>query len=96
MKTRPDIIFPVIYCSRFISNPNKEYFTALNKIWKYLLVYPDLGLIWDCSGDNLTIKGYSDSDWGNDLDDRKSISGYIFSLSGDIAYNNPISWISQL
>lgn len=96
LKTRPDITFPVIYCSRFMSNPNKEHFNALTKIWKYLLAYPDLGLIWDCSGDNLTIKGYSDSDWGNDLDDRKSTSGYIFSLSGDIAYNNPISWTSQL
>lgn len=46
--------------------------------------------------DNLYIKGYSDSDWGNDLDDRKSTSGYIFSLSGDIGINNPIRWASQL
>ena len=96
LKTRPDITFPVIYCSRFMSNPDTEHFNALNKIWKYLLAYPELGLIWDCSGDNLSIKGYSDSDWGNNLEDRKSTSAYIFSLSGNIAYNNPISWTSQL
>jgi hypothetical protein len=51
-----------------MSNPNNEYFNALNRIWKYLLRYPELGLIYNCNGNDLFIKGYSDSDWGNDLD----------------------------
>jgi hypothetical protein len=79
-----------------MSNPNNEHFNALNRIWKYLLRYPELGLIYNCNGNDLFIKGYSDSDWGNDLDQRRSTSGYIFSLSGDIGINNPISWNSQL
>jgi hypothetical protein len=79
-----------------MSNPNNEHFNALNRIWKYLLRYPELGLIYDCNGNDLFIKGYSDSDRGNDLDQRRSTSGYIFSLSGDIGINNPISWNSQL
>ena len=36
------------------------------------------------------IHGYSDSDWAGDLNDRKSMSGYIFMLSGA-----GISWRSK-
>ena len=34
--------------------------------------------------------GYSDADWGGDLDDRKSTSGYIFQIAG-----GPVSWRSR-
>ena len=96
LKTRPDITFATIYCARYMSNPNAAHYNALDRIWKYLLAYPKLGLIYNCKGNDLYIKGYSDSDWGNDLDQRKSTSGYIFSLSSDIGINNPISWNTQL
>jgi hypothetical protein len=79
-----------------MSNPSNKHFIALNRIWKYILAYPKLGLVYKCLGDDLYIKGYSDSDWGNNIDQRKSTSGYIFSLSPSIGLNNPISWNSQL
>ena len=31
---------------------------------------------------NLNLVGYGDVDWGGDLDERKSISGYAFLLNG--------------
>ncbi|KAH9648545.1 hypothetical protein KPL70_025633 [Citrus sinensis] len=34
--------------------------------------------------------GYSDSDWGGDVDDRKSITGFVFFI-GDIAF----TWMSK-
>ena len=34
--------------------------------------------------------GYSDADWAGDLDDRRSISGYLFKLSGAA-----VSWRSK-
>ena len=34
--------------------------------------------------------GYSDADWGGDLDDRKSTSGYVFQISG-----GAVSWSSK-
>ena len=39
--------------------------------------------------DSLEIKGYSDADFAGDKDDRKSTSGYIFTLAG-----GAISWKS--
>ena len=32
--------------------------------------------------DSLEIEGYSDSDFVGDIDDRKSTSGYVFTLAG--------------
>jgi hypothetical protein len=96
LKTRPDITFPTIYCARYMSNPSKDHFIALKRIWNYLLATPKIGVIYNCQGNDLFLKGYCDADWGNDLDQRRSTSGYIFSLSPNIGQNNPISWNSQL
>ena len=40
--------------------------------------------------DSLEIKGYSDADFAGDKDDRKSTSGYVFTLAG-----GAISWKSS-
>ena len=40
--------------------------------------------------DSLEIKGYSDADFAGDRDDRKSTSGYVFTLAG-----GAISWRSS-
>ena len=82
LKTRPDIAFAVNYCVRFMSNPNKDHYKALNRIWDYLLLNKDYGLYYNCNG-KLEIKGYCDADWAADLVDRKSTTGYTTSLSQD-------------
>nr|GEW58156.1 Gag-Pol polyprotein [Tanacetum cinerariifolium] len=44
-----------------------------------------------CSGSNLNVKGYVDSDYASDLDESKSTTGYVFTLFGRI-----VSWVSKL
>ena len=39
---------------------------------------------------NCDCVGFSDADWGGDLDDRKSTSGYVFQIGG-----GAISWRSK-
>jgi hypothetical protein len=79
-----------------MANPSEKHINALLKIWRYLLYRPNLGLLYNCLGNSLYLKGYSDADWAGELDSRKSTTGYLFSLSGDLGVNNPISWNSQL
>ena len=74
-----------------MSNPNKLHFKALGRIWKYLNKYPKLGLYYNCNNPLNTLKGYCDSDWGGDINSRKSTSGFIFLYN-----NNLISWNSSL
>jgi len=72
-----------------MSKPNSTHFRALDRIWKYLNHYNNLGIKYNKN--KLLFKGYSDSDWGGDLSSRKSTSGYIFQLGDNI-----ISWNSSL
>jgi hypothetical protein len=59
------------------------------KAFRYLQGTKDLMLTYRRS-DSLEIKGYSDADYAGDRDDRKSTSGYIFTLVG-----GAISWRSS-
>ena len=49
----------------------------------------DLGLLYSISNDYKLV-GYSDSDCGGDIDDRKSTSGFVFFM-GDTAF----TWMSK-
>lgn len=90
LKTRPDIAFAVNKCSRFMSNPDASHFKALDRIWSYLLKYPNLGLYYDCTEDTFA-KVYSDSDWASNIDDRKSTQAYLSCIG-----NNPLNWNTKL
>ena len=69
--TRPDIAFTVSVMSRYQSNPNKKRWIAMKNIFKYLRRTKDLLLIFR-GGSELRVKGYTDSDFISDSDDRKS------------------------
>jgi hypothetical protein len=91
-KTRPDITFTVNRSAKYSSNPNQSHRNALSAIWGYLEKNPEKGLFYNCNITEFILRGYSDADWANNKDDRKSVSGYITSLTKD---NNLISWTSK-
>ena len=53
----------------------------MKNILKYLRKTKDLFLIFE-GGSELRVEGYTDSDFMFDLDDRKSMSGYVFVCNG--------------
>lgn len=87
--TRPDITFAVNNVAKFCAKPNKQHWSAVKRIFRYLKGTPQYGLLYK-KGASDSCLGYSDADWGGDLDDRKSTSGYIFQI-GETA----ISWRSK-
>lgn len=89
MNTRPDIAYAVNNLARFNSNPQKEHWTAMKRVLRYLKGTINHGILYKKDGSDKCI-GYSDADWAGDLSDRKSTSGYIFMLSG-----GAISWSSK-
>ena len=45
-----------------MANPNKTHFKALDRIWKYLNNYPNLGIYYNCNNNNiLELRGYTDA-----------------------------------
>jgi hypothetical protein len=85
--TRPDLAFVTGLLGRFQSNPRIEHWKLVKKVLRYLHGTKGLMMMYRRSG-SLHIVGYSDSDYAGD--DRKSMSGYVFTLVG-----GAISWKSS-
>ena len=88
-KTRPDIAHAVGVVSRFMQNPQLAHLQAAKHILRYIRRHPDLGLSYQ-QGEENRLNGYTDADYGQDIDDRASVGAYIFFLG-----NSPISWMSK-
>src|SRR5882724_2151220 len=89
MGTRPDITHAVSKLGKYSSNPGKTHWTAAQHVLQYLNGTCDLGLVLG-GKQPITLQGHIDSDFSQDLDDWKSISGYTFNLG-----SGTISWSSK-
>ncbi|KAI3780212.1 hypothetical protein L2E82_10183 [Cichorium intybus] len=87
--TRPDLAYVVSMVSRYMANPGREHWKAVQWILRYLRGTSSMCLRYGQS--NTGVVGYVDSDFGKDLDKRRSITGYVFTLNGCA-----ISWKAQL
>ncbi|KAI3791603.1 hypothetical protein L2E82_05458 [Cichorium intybus] len=87
--TRPDLAYAVSMVSRYMANPGREHWKAVQWILRYLRGTSSMCLRYGQS--NTGVVGYVDSDFGKDLDKRRSITGYAFTLNGCA-----ISWKAQL
>lgn len=89
--TRPDLADAVGALGRHAANPGEEHQRALDRVFRYLAGTNDHCLVYQRGGeDDLTLKGFVDTDWANERSDRSSTSGYIFDLS-----RGAISWSSK-
>lgn len=87
--TRPDISYAVSYISRFMSAPKVEHWVAAKRVLRYVKGTPDFGILYSRSKDPRLV-GFTDSDWADCVDDRKSTSRYVFSLG-----TGAVTWTSK-
>ena len=86
--TRPDVAYALGAVSRYQSCYGEGHWNAVKTILKYLRRTRDIGLIY--GGEELKIEGFTDASFQSDLDDCKSVSGFIFTL-----YGGAVSWRSS-
>ncbi|XP_044575190.1 secreted RxLR effector protein 161-like [Cotesia glomerata] len=86
--TRPDIAHSASVLSQFNEHPNEEHWGAAKRVLRYLKGTSKLGLVYQQPIGKIV--GYTDADWGNDLTNSKSYTGYVFILEGAA-----ISWKSR-
>ena len=60
--TRPDLAFPIGQLARYMANPDKNHFKALQQIWCYIQGTRDLGLTYKSDSITPLLRGYVDSD----------------------------------
>jgi len=87
--TRPDISIAAGMLGRYQSNPGMEHWKAAKKVMRYLQGTKDYDLTFRYTN-HLKVVGYSDSDFAECVDSRKSTLGYIFLLA-----RGAISWRSN-
>jgi len=91
MTSRPDITFAVSKLSQFNNNSTLTHFKAAKRVLRYVIHTRHYSLKYNCGSDrNYKLIGYTDSDYGSNLIDRKSTTGYVFIFNG-----GPISWSSR-
>jgi hypothetical protein len=80
--TRPDLCYVVTTLSQHLAKPNKEMCITLKHVLRYIKGTLNYELCFRKCENGLNLNGYSDASWGS-LPDRKSITGYCFSLNPD-------------
>ena len=77
--------------SKYWANLGKQHWDALKWIFIYLRGTTNYGIMFERQQDELSVRGYVDADYAGDLNDRRSTTGYVFTLAG-----GPICWRSMI
>ncbi|GKV31573.1 hypothetical protein SLEP1_g40251 [Rubroshorea leprosula] len=93
--TRPDILFGVGLVSRYLEAPTTVHLKAAKRILRYVKGTTNFGLNYFASND-FTLRGFSDSDWAGDIDDRKSTTGLCFTWVIQLLLGARKIWLRNL
>lgn len=88
--TRPDLAFAYHLLSRFAQDPQPAHIKAVTQVIRYLKKTKDFAMKFQ-GGAELKLEMFVDADYGNDLDTRRSHTGWIAMLGG-----TPVSWKTTL
>eukprot|EP00253_Pinus_taeda_P034867 PITA_34867 len=72
-----------------MSSPKADHWIATKRVLRYVRGTSDYGLLYTRSSDPI-LSGYTDFDWAGSVDDRKSTTGYVFSLG-----SGAVTWTSH-
>ncbi|XP_039118477.1 uncharacterized mitochondrial protein AtMg00810-like [Dioscorea cayenensis subsp. rotundata] len=87
--TKLDLMFVVSVVSRYMQRPIVHHLGVVKRILYHVARTLDHGLLYRNSC-KLKLTGFSDSDWGGSLDDRKSVSSWVFNLGSAV-----VAWSSK-
>ena len=76
----PDLSYVVNVVRRYMANPGKEHWKEVQWIFRYLRDSIDVCLHFGRTRDEVV--RYVDFDFAGDLDKRKSLTGYVFTIGG--------------
>ena len=79
--SRPDVAAAIRTCSQYMAEGADSHWQAAKRILRYLKGTSSTGVVYT-KEEKFTLKAYCDSDWAQDVDDRKSITGYVIYAQG--------------
>jgi hypothetical protein len=84
--TCPDLSFVVDHVARHMQTLHESHWKATKRILHYVHGTVQFVIHYSSGGTPLLV-GFTDSDWADDPNDRKSTAGYVFSLG-----SGPVTW----
>ena len=99
--SRPDLAHVVRYLGQYMGNITKHHYAEALKVLRYLRKTSTYGLVLVISKDRLAepvdLVVYTDADYANDKEDRRSVSGYVTLLNGaTVSYGSRKQGINAL
>lgn len=94
--TRPDLMYGVSLLSRYMSRPTMSHWLVAKRILRYLKGTTELGILYKKGEGSSKGNGspkllaFTDSGYADDLDDKRSTSGYVFIIG-----SGAVSWSSK-
>lgn len=89
--SRPDIAYATGFLSRYMNRPTPTLWKAAKRVLRYLKQTKEKGLVYRRENTNNNhLQAFSDSDWGSEQMDRKSVSGVAIFHRGNL-----VSWSSK-
>ncbi len=86
--TRPNLSYAVGVVSQFMQTPRKPHLDAVRRILKYIKHTLQCGIFYEAKS-HLQVHGYTDANWANNVLDRRSTNGFMFSFgSGGVSWSN--------
>ncbi|GMF34429.1 unnamed protein product [Phytophthora fragariaefolia] len=80
--TRPDIMYAVNQVAAHSASPSKFHWTSLKNILRYLRSTVHLGLVYKWNEAADPVRVFTDADWANNEEDRRSESGCLVQVYG--------------
>ncbi|GKF04905.1 retrovirus-related pol polyprotein from transposon TNT 1-94, partial [Tanacetum coccineum] len=87
--SRPDIVFAVCMCARYLAKPTEKHLHANKRIFRYLKGTIHMGL-WNPKDSGFALRAFADADYAGCQDTRRITSGSAQSLGDKL-----ISWSSK-
>ncbi len=87
--TQPDLAYPINVLNQHMANPNMEHYMVVKQIFRYLQNTLQMKLQFSATASKEVLR-YCDADWGGDLENRRSTTGFVFMIRGEA-----ISWSSK-
>jgi hypothetical protein len=71
-------------------NPEEQHMNAVMRILRFLKAAPGKGILFTKNADYQSINTYTNANWAGAIDDRRSTSGYITFVGGNL-----VTWRSK-
>ena len=82
--TRPNLVQVVSVVSKFLSNPGILHWDVVKWTFRYFRGTTDYDIMFNKQQSDPSIEGYMDADYTEDLDDKRSTMGYVFTFGGGL------------